>query len=183
MPGIGHRRPRGSSPLTRGKRHPTTKRRSLRRLIPAHAGKTAPRSNRVARLAAHPRSRGENAFESMGGGQGIGSSPLTRGKPSCIISMRVRIRLIPAHAGKTDHRRVLPLPRRAHPRSRGENLDSPRENRGLRGSSPLTRGKPRIGSLEVGDDRLIPAHAGKTTAFRPVPRGTTAHPRSRGENW
>ena len=29
---------------------------------------------------AHPRSRGENAFEAVGGGEGIGSSPLTRGK-------------------------------------------------------------------------------------------------------
>ena len=30
--------------------------------------------------------------------------------------------------------------------------------------------------------RLIPAHAGKTASYRPVPGGTTAHPRSRGEN-
>ena len=50
------------------------------------------------------------------------------------------------------------------------------------GSSPLTRGKHLGGGLDLRDDGLIPAHAGKTRL--PIRRGHTnrAHPRSRGEN-
>ena len=61
--GEGHRlvRRRGSSPLTRGKRQHHHRRPRDRRLIPAHAGKTARRrTSRVLRRA-HPRSRGENS--------------------------------------------------------------------------------------------------------------------------
>ena len=70
----------GSSPLTRGKPDPTLLCTPTGGLIPAHAGKTdavewAPRGDR-----AHPRSRGENLAWAVDG---------------------ARIRLIPAHAGKT----------------------------------------------------------------------------------
>ena len=56
----------GSSPLTRGKRclPKTTSRR--RRLIPAHAGKTARRTRCQTSSPAHPRSRGENTDTSHG---------------------------------------------------------------------------------------------------------------------
>ena len=70
----------------------------------------------------------------------------------------------------------------AHPRSRGENgmvleVISPDG-----GSSPLTRGKLEdLVILQVGEG-LIPAHAGKTHQPEVRPWGTTAHPRSRGEN-
>ena len=51
-----------------------------------------------------------------------------------------------------------------------------------RGSSPLTRGKPVLAVLADRQERLIPAHAGKT-AHAPVRAHTgRAHPRSRGEN-
>ena len=50
----------GSSPLTRGKRGGRRKGLDLRRLIPAHAGKTGLRTRRFLLNAAHPRSRGEN---------------------------------------------------------------------------------------------------------------------------
>ena len=50
----------GSSPLTRGKRIPYHAQWASRRLIPAHAGKTAKNGIRRRRVAAHPRSRGEN---------------------------------------------------------------------------------------------------------------------------
>ena len=71
---------------------------------------------------------------------------------------------------------------RAHPRSRGENL---RRLRGVwvsDGSSPLTRGKRGRGGDVAGPGGLIPAHAGKTSWFRLVRLGASAHPRSRGEN-
>ena len=54
--------------------------------------------------------------------------------------------------------------------------------REMRGSSPLTRGKPPSRCPRRSRSRLIPAHAGKTGARRASPRRTRAHPRSRGEN-
>ena len=50
------------------------------------------------------------------------------------------------------------------------------------GSSPLTRGKLRDRVLGAGVNRLIPAHAGKTTSRVTRAGAVTAHPRSRGEN-
>ena len=121
---ISSRRPAqlsGSSPLTRGKRDRPRRAQALRRLIPAHAGKTRQSSRNARQRAAHPRSRGEN-LGCLRVRQGhLGSSPLTRGKPDQRTYAPLRPRLIPAHAGKT--RRPGPQPRRprAHPRSRGEN--------------------------------------------------------------
>ena len=50
-------------------------------------------------------------------------------------------RLIPAHAGKTSTSRGSAPPKRAHPRSRGENSGTWSIKTSLWGSSPLTRGK------------------------------------------
>ena len=78
-----------------------------------------------------------------------GSSPLTRGKLEGIgIAARDR-GLIPAHAGKTPGYRVERFPGAAHPRSRGENFVAAMYALGLRGSSPLTRGKRLTGSVSV----------------------------------
>ena len=50
------------------------------------------------------------------------------------------------------------------------------------GSSPLTRGKLVPSHPEVAEDRLIPAHAGKTANRIDNKVSAWAHPRSRGEN-
>ena len=50
---------------------------------------------------AHPRSRGENEFDVKRIPDQEGSSPLTRGKRRCLMDYTARMRLIPAHAGKT----------------------------------------------------------------------------------
>ena len=50
------------------------------------------------------------------------------------------------------------------------------------GSSPLTRGKLGERPLQRLNDRLIPAHAGKTVQAGMSCRFVRAHPRSRGEN-
>ncbi|EDN80075.1 hypothetical protein ACTODO_00511 [Schaalia dentiphila ATCC 17982] len=52
----------------------------------------------------------------------------------------------------------------------------------MRGSSPLTRGKPAPGWVTLWRARLIPAHAGKTPSRSRTWPNTQAHPRSRGEN-
>ena len=172
----------GSSPLTRGKRAAATVPHHERGLIPAHAGKTAPYRGQPAWSAAHPRSRGENRCQDSGSFQVSGSSPLTRGKLCGVVTLQLKARLIPAHAGKTSGARSGLIRAKAHPRSRGENCLRAILAARNRGSSPLTRGKrvrDQCGQSMLG---LIPAHAGKTLHVIFSFCGVEAHPRSRGEN-
>ena len=152
----------GSSPLTRGKRPHVARFVGEERLIPAHAGKTAVIDTLIADRAAHPRSRGENRLLLPQRPVERGSSPLTRGKRGPLPRPLGRVRLIPAHAGKTVKFGYTNRDGSAHPRSRGENgLGVGRLRCGC-GSSPLTRGKLITAATVISWFRLIPAHAGKT---------------------
>ena len=134
----------GSSPLTRGK--PAAPRGAEVRdgLIPAHAGKTRPRSRRYGTSRAHPRSCGENAWPSYNDTFGEGSSPLMRGKHGHASQREVKDGLIPTHEGKTRTQSQIRSYRTAHPRSSGENeIPSVLPSRTW-GSSPLTRGKLEV---------------------------------------
>ena len=175
-------RAQGSSPLTRGKRRGGELVLRGRGLIPAHAGKTGKRNERIDDYRAHPRSRGENAGGSTQRVATSGSSPLTRGKRGRSARSQDDSGLIPAHAGKTRPTRPTSRRERAHPRSRGENLFDKTHVTSRRGSSPLTRGKPGRGRRPIHRVRLIPAHAGKTSPTATPLLPLRAHPRSRGEN-
>ena len=177
------RNPSGSSPLTRGKPVRVGHAYWWSGLIPAHAGKTSSLTDRQTPRPAHPRSRGENRAAAEQAVRAVGSSPLTRGKPSRRRTGRPRGGLIPAHAGKTGGRHDGRSTQQAHPRSRGENVVYCLPSSAVAGSSPLTRGKLVSGSSRPSVRRLIPAHAGKTRPWRPTTRSRPAHPRSRGENW
>ena len=110
------------------------------------------------------------------------SSPLTRGKRGARHDLVDCVRLIPAHAGKTEcfpHGMSAP---RAHPHSRGENHPRFQPESHAGGSSPLTRGKRGARHDLVDCVRLIPAHAGTTTTSSSAFSPTRAHPHSRGEN-
>ena len=131
----------GSSPLTRGKRVRCRAEREPPGLIPAHAGKTRGYASLPGLSRAHPRSRGENIRPRLVVWENVGSSPLTRGKPSSSPALMLRLGLIPAHAGKTTTAPSPRYPTWAHPRSRGENPGSGVWDEGGAGSSPLTRGK------------------------------------------
>ena len=152
----------GSSPLTRGKRCLAEWARESNRLIPAHAGKTRRRFRRSYVMGAHPRSRGENAYTVSRRRATWGSSPLTRGKRWVSSVERFRLGLIPAHAGKTAQLDAGQALVRAHPRSRGENPSGRASASARVGSSPLTRGKRGQRKPRNLNERLIPAHAGKT---------------------
>ena len=172
----------GSSPLARGK-HPGRPSSKLGdQLIPARAGKTRGRSTTPSRTPAHPRSRGENGPGRVGAAGGRGSSPLARGKPVARALLHRPQWLIPARAGKTSFPHRLDRRQRAHPRSRGENLNLVMIDEAWAGSSPLARGKQETLTDHPEDPRLIPARAGKTEAHVLVPWEVRAHPRSRGEN-
>ena len=172
----------GSSPLTRGKLRDSIVLPFGLGLIPAHAGKTVVFRTTTAPRKAHPRSRGENHKTSRNLDRHDGSSPLTRGKHLERDDQLRTLRLIPAHAGKTEEQRLGLLPLPAHPRSRGENMPSTHIVDSVSGSSPLTRGKLTALfylSVLIG---LIPAHAGKTSQATTTATRNGAHPRSRGEN-
>ena len=172
----------GSSPLTRGKPGTSPTYQRPPRLIPAHAGKTHATCHRRHPPTAHPRSRGENGIFVFSVIFLVGSSPLTRGKRLSSQRTSTAARLIPAHAGKTKIAQFSQFSPPAHPRSRGENMSLDHLRAVVRGSSPLTRGKPiwlLSASMHV---RLIPAHAGKTCSLPRSHRRVRAHPRSRGEN-
>ena len=156
--------PKGSSPLTRGKRADVSAAPMSWGLIPAHAGKTRRCSRGQGRPPAHPRSRGENRCRRVVVRVARGSSPLTRGKLAVALQVSWSQGLIPAHAGKTCSASMTRSSVGAHPRSRGENVAVRADSRWSSGSSPLTRGKPSGCPTRPPACRLIPAHAGKTRA-------------------
>ena len=130
----------GSSPLTRGALVEYTSLPPGSRLIPAHAGSTRWWRARAPRPRAHPRSRGEHGESHRTLGLREGSSPLTRGAPGGGRPAGRAVRLIPAHAGSTSIAIILAVVSGAHPRSRGEHLDTLDAAPSSPGSSPLTRG-------------------------------------------
>ena len=173
----------GSSPRMRGKR--SSRLGKLRRdgLIPAHAGKTISPSWARRLRRAHPRACGENIKGYASTAATTGSSPRMRGKRHRRRHRNLRLRLIPAHAGKTMGRGHPETNCEAHPRACGEN-SLPVSHRGDGyGSSPRMRGKRlRLGMGWIAS-RLIPAHAGKTSWTEPSAPARPAHPRACGENY
>ena len=105
-----------------------------------------------------------------------------RGKHAASGVGSLREGLIPAHAGKTSGFPSGYGYLRAHPRSCGENEFLRRLNGRDVGSSPLMRGKRTRQGAHWGEERLIPAHAGKTVEHDVEAAEIGAHPRSCGEN-
>ena len=154
----------GSSPRMRGKPLFYRHGEPIGGLIPAHAGKTETSTARRAHVWAHPRACGENGIVASSMISLMGSSPRMRGKLYQARLPGPRLRLIPAHAGKTGQSQHWSCSLPAHPRACGEN---PREAQWIeaqQGSSPRMRGKPMTSLPCATRGRLIPAHAGKTAA-------------------
>ena len=172
----------GSSPRGRGKPYIRRRRAGIQRLIPAWAGKTSWRLAPPRDRGAHPRVGGENLICRDHRRVLCGSSPRGRGKPHCSDQRTLRGGLIPAWAGKTSTGSVLPDGCRAHPRVGGENAIMTVISGALTGSSPRGRGKQFGGFGVDAGLRLIPAWAGKTSAFDAARSARAAHPRVGGEN-
>ena len=173
---------RGSSPRVRGKLELLRLDASAVRLIPACAGKTRQRCASRFVSGAHPRVCGENLVDEKGKRCGNGSSPRVRGKLCSDNINKVRCRLIPACAGKTQAIEMTGLLSTAHPRVCGENLSCHRLLLVQQGSSPRVRGKPPLSETSARSSRLIPACAGKTNFARVYDSLAAAHPRVCGEN-
>ena len=146
----------------RGKLSPTTSRYNFPRIIPAHAGQTAPYVHRTFCRADHPRACGANGGANCRRWHAIGSSPRMRGKHAVAGAARRVVRIIPAHAGQTSGL-TYPMPSVAdHPRACGANFRVREVVDAYAGSSPRMRGK-RLHKRHRGKPvRIIPAHAGQT---------------------
>ena len=114
----------GSSPLARGTPLGVELNKIFSGLIPARAGNTFQTLPRPPASRAHPRSRGEHAEGTASRAAVAGSSPLARGTLATNLFGALHPGLIPARAGNTNtFLPCFPSPG-AHPRSRGEHLDS-----------------------------------------------------------
>ena len=91
----------GSPPRMRGKRIRYSTSRAMRRITPAHAGKTTPSRTRMAAISDHPRVCGENFPERQKSHSRRGSPPRVRGKHIVFNSANHLVGITPACAGKT----------------------------------------------------------------------------------
>ena len=166
----------------RGKRKPWVNPLQTDRITPAHAGKTGTEPKLEAVSEDHPRACGENFVILLIGFFPKGSPPRMRGKPFSHTRLRERVRITPAHAGKTGKERLRPRDSKDHPRACGENAGISEWHERQQGSPPRMRGKRDISQTMPASSRITPAHAGKTQAVREGPNRSRDHPRACGEN-
>ena len=125
---------------------------------------------------------GENLARAVSVVRPGGSSPRGRGKLTLDDPGHVMRGLIPAWAGKTTGEPVDARHTGAHPRVGGENPPGSSRRGSGGGSSPRGRGKQGSVLKVCAMIRLIPAWAGKTSAFDAARSARAAHPRVGGEN-
>ena len=128
----------------------------------------------------HPRTRGVYLSQVGDRHFGSGSSPHTRGLPTCVGVAGRRIRIIPAHAGFTVGQPPLGPRAGDHPRTRGVYSTPTSPTPGPTGSSPHTRGLRRRPRIPLRSAGIIPAHAGFTGHPPAHWPGAADHPRTRG---
>ena len=170
----------GSSPLARGLLMFTIEGYLSRGIIPARAGFTCVCVFVFCSYVDHPRSRGVYTCSGSRGSISWGSSPLARGLLAPLARPPSCSRIIPARAGFTSTRVLLPWLSRDHPRSRGVYSDALIERIVEAGSSPLARGLRNPGPQDLPEPGIIPARAGFTMASASAAIGIWDHPRSRG---
>ena len=130
----------------------------------------------------HPRIRGEHVRYEDIRPYAVGSSPHTRGAPTCRKRPTFSRGIIPAYAGST---RSAPCAYRKpsdHPRIRGEHNGVSWIVKNGTGSSPHTRGALRAGIGATRCPGIIPAYAGSTACGNRCHALSRDHPRIRGEH-
>ena len=132
--------------------------------------------------ADHPRACGANERFPTETVSEAGSSPRMRGKPVRSRRLRARRRIIPAHAGQTNSVPAKRSSHADHPRACGANPALSVMTAAPAGSSPRMRGKRAGHRLRPRPYRIIPAHAGQTTATRCPCESPADHPRACGAN-
>ena len=172
----------GSSPHTRGAHGACSDDFLHVGIIPAYAGSTHTYQSRLSTTRDHPRIRGEHVVCVAAYDYTLGSSPHTRGAHVDNFHAIGDIGIIPAYAGSTFGRFKHAPSVGDHPRIRGEHRQGGACLRSLRGSSPHTRGAPRLIIRNRDCVGIIPAYAGSTSRSRRVISWPRDHPRIRGEH-
>ena len=109
----------GSSPRMRGSLHDEIQTGFVCGIIPAHAGLTPIRTNDQHFHRDHPRACGAHVRMSCERTSGTGSSPRMRGSLDLTGWKRLKLGIIPAHAGLTNGQYPYIPPHRDHPRACG----------------------------------------------------------------
>ena len=117
------RKPKGSSPHTRGLLYVSCILVSFVRIIPAYAGPTYRQALAFGACQDHPRIRGAYQWKCRRGSTLLGSSPHTRGLLGVRYEYAAQSRIIPAYAGPTLRAGSTNYPAKDHPRIRGAYLD------------------------------------------------------------
>ena len=107
--------------------------------------------------------RGENVLNVVPHAAKRGTSPRARGKLGASSQNFLRMRNIPACAGKTRFTSTTARRLPEHPRVRGENTPRVAAVGAAIGTSPRARGKPTEQLESAERKRNIPACAGKTS--------------------
>ena len=171
----------GSSPRVRGKVAAFLRSRGIWGIIPAGAGKSDNGIPQFDRVEDHPRGCGEKCGMPGTAPPGEGSSPRVRGKDKDFVALNLKLRIIPAGAGKSPSQGRRHRRGRDHPRGCGEKGApvTPRPFTG--GSSPRVRGKDLPFLPGQARARIIPAGAGKSVFGAILPGAWRDHPRGCGE--
>ena len=94
-----------------------------------------------------------------------------RGKHTAALEFRMTARITPACAGKTADYAPLHRAEKDHPRVCGENMQYNGTIPLDKGSPPRMRGKLSVTRFVKIDNRITPAHAGKTRTVNAPYRG------------
>ena len=152
----------GSSPRGRGTQPRRTPRPPHQRFIPARAGNTHPRQNRIRQDPVHPRAGGEHTPRTTPASATPGSSPRGRGTHARPAPAQPVWRFIPARAGNTSWPVLSIGFHPVHPRAGGEHGRPSFRRMVSFGSSPRGRGTRRGRTGRRRHPRFIPARAGNT---------------------
>jgi len=156
----------GPSPRTWGERVSRRPHPGLPRTIPTHVGRTRADIIHGQRETDHPHARGENLAESLTKTKNAGPSPRTWGELGSKSPLRLILRTIPTHVGRTVPRRQGGLRDPDHPHARGENPPVTFGESGADGPSPRTWGEQREIRSAGPWLRTIPTHVGRTDRSR-----------------
>ena len=172
----------GSPPRMRGKLVAVWDGEKVKRITPAHAGKTRRAAGASLTRTDHPRACGENRDCIAEDIPDHGSPPRMRGKRARVFGGSSYRRITPAHAGKTLYINFIYYVHSDHPRACGENCRDVVMQHSTSGSPPRMRGKPLSCFSWIRGTRITPAHAGKTPMLYGGCSCNADHPRACGEN-
>ena len=174
------RRPRSSSPHTRGSSRRQLVGHARHAVVPAHAGVIPGRRPKAWTRPGRPRTRGGHPREAAVYQPEDGSSPHTRGSSRRRGAGAEACRVVPAHAGVIPTRAPATRLSSRRPRTRGGHPALTIGVDWMERSSPHTRGSSRVG-LDAGRCLdVVPAHAGVIRRASTSSGRASSRPRTRG---